>query len=76
MSVAAALNESDGIEGYDEIVQQSMHTNELPRFALWWGPWAAVVSEEIKEAMQTGTSADDLIDTLAAEWNALKDEYE
>ncbi len=76
MSVAAALNEEGVIQGYDEIVAQSMHTNELPRFALWWGPWAASVSEEIKEAMQTGMSSDDLIDALAEEWNALKDEYE
>ena len=76
VSVAAALNEEGVIEGYDEIVEQGMHTNELPRFALWWGPWAATVSEEIKEAMQTGTSPDDLIDSLAAEWNALKEEYE
>ena len=75
MSVAAALNEDPGIEGYDEIVAQSMLTNELPRFALWWGPWAAFVSEEIKEAMQTGASADAVIDALAEEWNALKDEY-
>ena len=76
VSVAAALNEEGAIEGYDEIVEQSMHTNELPRFALWWGPWAAAVSEEIKEAMQTGTSSDDLIDALAEEWNELKAEYE
>ena len=76
VSVAAALNEEGAIEGYDEIVEQSMHTNELPRFALWWGPWAAAVSEEIKEAMQTGTSSDDLIDSLAEEWNELKAEYE
>ena len=75
MSVAAALNDEGVIQGYDEIVAQSMHTNELPRFALWWGPWAASVSEQIKEAMQTGTSSDELIDALAEEWNALKDEY-
>jgi multiple sugar transport system substrate-binding protein len=76
VSVAAALNEEGVIQGYDEIVEQSMHTNELPRFALWWGPWAAFVSEEIKEAMQTGAAADDVIDALAAEWNSLKEEYE
>ena len=75
VSVAAALNEEGAIEGYGEIVEQGMRTNELPRFALWWGPWAATVSEEIKEVMQTGTSTDDLIDSLAAEWNALKEEY-
>lgn len=76
VSVAAALNDEGVIQGYDEIVEQSMRTNELPRFALWWGPWAAIVSEEIKEAMQTGASADDLIDALADEWNELKEEYE
>ena len=75
MSVAAALNEEGVIQGYDEIVAQSMLTNELPRFALWWGPWAASVSEVIKEGMATDMASDDVIDALAAEWNELKEEY-
>ena len=76
MSVASALNEEGVIQGYDEIVAQSMHTNELPRFALWWGPWAASVSEVIREGMTAGASADDMINQLADEWNELKEEYE
>ncbi len=76
MSLSSALNDAGEIQGYDEIVAQSMHTNELPRFALWWGPWAASVSEHILEAMQTGMAADDVIDALAEEWNELRDEYE
>lgn len=76
ISISSALNEAGEIAGYDEIVAQSMHTNELPRFALWWGPWAASVSEHIKEAMSTDMAADDVIDALAAEWNELKAEYE
>jgi multiple sugar transport system substrate-binding protein len=76
ISVAAALNDEGVIQGYDEIVEQSMHTNELPRFALWWGPWAASVSEVILEAMSTDMSSDDVIDALAEEWNELKEEYE
>ena len=76
ISISSALNEAGEIAGYDEIVEQGMHTNELPRFALWWGPWAAAVSEEIRAGMTSGTSADDIIDALAEEWNALKDEYE
>ena len=76
ISVAAALNDEGVIQGYDEIVEQSMHTNELPRFALWWGPWAATVSEVILEAMSTDMSSDDVIDALAEEWNELKEEYE
>ena len=75
-SVAAALNEEGVIQGYGEIVEQGMHVHELPRFTLWWGPWAASVSEVILEAMQTDMDADDVIDTLADEWNELKDEYE
>ncbi|MCY3573332.1 MAG: extracellular solute-binding protein [Chloroflexi bacterium] len=74
-SVAAALNEEGAVQGYDEIVAQSMLTNELPRFTLWWGPWAASVSEVILEGLQMGTPADDMIDALAEEWNALKEEY-
>ena len=74
-SVAAALNEEGAVQGYDEITAQGMLTNELPRFTLWWGPWAATVSEVILEGLQMGTSADDMIDALADEWNALKEEY-
>ena len=76
VSLAAALNEAGEVQGYDEIVEQGMHTNELPRFALWWGPWADAASEAIKEGMSTGMASDDLIDALAAEWNELKEEYE
>ena len=75
-SVGAALNEEGVIQGYDEIVEQGMRVHELPRFTLWWGPWAASVSETILEAMQTGMSSDDVIDSLAEAWNELKDEYE
>ncbi len=75
-SVAAALNEEGVIQGYDEIVEQGMHVHELPRFTLWWGPWAATASETILEAMQTGMDADAVIDSLAEAWNELKDEYE
>ena len=32
ISISSALNEAGEIEGYDVIVEQSMHTNELPRF--------------------------------------------
>ena len=76
ISISSALNDAGEIQGYDAIVEQSMHTNELPRFTLWWGPWAASVSEAIKEGMSTGMSGDDIIDGLAEEWNELKEEYE
>ncbi len=75
-SVAAALNEAGEVQGYDQIVEQGMLTNELPRFALWWGPWADAASEAIKEGMATGMSSDEVIDGLAEEWNELKEEYE
>ena len=75
-SISSALNEAGAIEGYDEIVEQSMHVHELPRYTLWWGPWAASVSEHVLEAAQTGMAGGDVIDALAAEWDALKEEYE
>ncbi len=71
-----ALNAAGAIEGYDVIVEQADYINELPRQALWWGPFTDAVTEEIKLAIQNGTSADDVIDTLADEWNALKSEFE
>ena len=75
-SVSSALNEDGAIQGYDAIVEQSMRVNELPRYALWWGPFASAVSEVILEAAQTGMAADEAIDQLADEWNDLKAEYE
>ena len=76
LSVSSALNEAGIIQGYDAIVEQSMHVNELPRYALWWGPFATTVSEKILEAAQSGMTADEVIDQLADEWNELKAEYE
>ena len=46
ISISSALNDAGEIQGYDAIVEQSMHTNELPRFTLWWGPWSASVTED------------------------------
>lgn len=76
ISVADALSEEGLIAGNDVIAAQSELVNELPRYALWWGPFTNVVSEAILEAAQTGTSADEVIDALAEEWNALKEEYQ
>lgn len=76
VSVGSALNEAGEIEGYETIVEQSMHVNELPRYTLWWGPFTDTVSETILEAAQTGMSADEAIDALAEEWNDLRAEYE
>jgi multiple sugar transport system substrate-binding protein len=75
-SVANALNAEGKIVGNEEIAAQSMHVNELPRSALWWGPFTQVVGETVLGAAQTGMSADDVIDKLAEEWNDLKAEYE
>ena len=75
-AVAAELNEAGVIQGYDEIVEQSQYVNELPRQALWWGPFASAVDEEILIGIENGSSADEIIDALADEWNSLKAEYE
>ncbi len=53
-----------------------MHTNELPRFTLWWGPWSASVTETIREGLNSDMTSDNVIDALADEWNSLKEEYE
>jgi len=76
LSVADALNSEGLIQGFDVISEQSNYVNELPRTALWWGPFTATVTETILEAAQTGMSADDVINALAEEWNDLKAEYE
>ena len=76
LSVAEQLAAEGKISGYETIVEQSGYVNELPRQALWWGPFTQAVSTAILEAAQTGANADDVIDALAAEWNELKAEYE
>lgn len=75
-AVAEALNADGVIQGYDVIVDQSQYINELPRQALWWGPFASAVDEEILIGIENGSSADEIIDALADEWNSLKSEYE
>ena len=42
-AVAAELNAAGVIQGYDVIVDQSQQHHELPRQALWWGPFANAV---------------------------------
>lgn len=75
-SVAAELNDAGSIQGYDAIVAQSMHVNELPRTALWWGPFTTSVSEAVLTAAQTGEDANAVVDALRDQWNELKAEYE
>jgi ABC-type glycerol-3-phosphate transport system substrate-binding protein len=74
--VAAELNEAGAIEGYDVIVEQAQYLNELPRQALWWGPFANAVDEQILLGIEGGNSADEIIDAIAEEWNSLRSEYE
>jgi hypothetical protein len=74
--VTETLTEEDKIEGADVIAAQSELTNELPRYALWWGPFADATTETLREAIQNGTPSDEVIDSLAEQWNELKEEYE
>jgi multiple sugar transport system substrate-binding protein len=74
--VADALNAEGKIAGYDIIVEQANYRHELPRYALWWGPFTETVSEQILTAAQTGGDANAVIDALAEEWNNLKAEFE
>jgi ABC-type glycerol-3-phosphate transport system substrate-binding protein len=75
ISVQQALHEAGAIEGYDVIVEQSKHIHELPRYALWWGPFAQYATETIYQAILIGGDPDKVIDDLAKEWNSLKEEY-
>lgn len=74
-AVAAELNEQGAIAGYDVIVDQAQYLNELPRTALWWGPFTADVRSAVQEAATAGTDPDEVIDNLAQIWNDLKAEY-
>jgi multiple sugar transport system substrate-binding protein len=76
ISVTQTLTDADKIEGSDVIAAQSELTNELPRYVVWWGPFADAVSETLREAIQNNTPADEVIDSLAEEWNNLRAEYE
>jgi multiple sugar transport system substrate-binding protein len=75
-AVAAQLNDEGAIEGYDVINEQAGYVDELPREALWWGPFTEAVSTAILEAASTGGDADAVIDSLAQTWNDLKAEFE
>jgi multiple sugar transport system substrate-binding protein len=74
-AVAAELNDEGKIAGYETIVEQSDYRNELPRQALWWGPFTAEVRSAITEAATAGTDPDSVVDSLAETWNELKSEY-
>jgi multiple sugar transport system substrate-binding protein len=75
-SVTQTLTDAGKIEGSDVIAAQSELVHELPRYALWWGPFADATTEAIREAIQNGTAGDAVIDALAEEWNSLRAEYE
>lgn len=75
-SVQTQLAEEDALAGIDVITEQGQYLNELPRYALWWGPFTDAVSEAILEAAQTGMTGDEVIDLLAEEWNSLRAEFE
>jgi len=70
------LNGEGLVDGYSQILAQSKKVDELPRQALWWGPFTAKVSEQILTAVQTGSDSDKTVDKIAAIWNELKSEYE
>ncbi len=74
-SVVDALTKAGKIDGADVIAEQSKHVNELPRFALWWGPFAQKAAQAVYAAAQQGTDSDAVIDDLAKQWNDLKAEY-
>lgn len=74
-AVAAELNEAGAIPGYDVIIEQAKYLNELPRQALWWGPFATAVDEEILLGIENGSTADQIVDAIADEWNSLKADY-
>ena len=74
--VAAELNDAGAIPGYDVIVEQAQYVHELPRQALWWGPFANAVDEQILLGIQNGSTGDQIVDAIADEWNTLKAEYE
>ena len=74
--VAAGLNEAGAIQGYEVIVEQAQYLNELPRQALWWGPFTNAVDEQILLGIENGSSGDEIVDALAEEWNTLRSEYE
>ena len=76
LSVAAELNDEGLVDGYSQILAQSKKVNELPRQALWWGPFTAKVSEQILTAVQRGADSDKTVDKIAVIWNELKSEYE
>ena len=75
-SVQSALNDEGAIQGFDLLVEQGQYVHELPRYTLWWGPFATGAREMIFEAIKSGDSPDATVDALADLWNDLKAEFE
>jgi multiple sugar transport system substrate-binding protein len=75
-SVQETLNQAGAIAGNDVIVEQSKHIHELPRFVLWWGPFAQKVTETVYQAILTNQDPNQVVDSLAKDWNDLKSEYQ
>jgi len=71
----AALNKDGKIAQYNILLEQARHVNQLPRYATWWGPWTAKVTETIRLAAQGSMTADQVIDTISQDWNDRKAEY-
>ena len=74
-SVIDALTKAGKIDGADVISAQSKLVKELPRYVVWWGPFATKAATAVLTAAQTGTDSDQVIDDLAKQWNNLKAEY-
>lgn len=77
-SVQQALRDAGVIdaETFELFSEQAGRLNELPRYALWWGPFTQIVTETIVQAVQTNMDPDMVVDMLARAWNDLKAEYE
>jgi multiple sugar transport system substrate-binding protein len=71
----AALSAEGKIAEYSVLQAQAKHVNQLPRYATWWGPWTAKVTELLRQGIQGSMSADQVVDAIAQDWNDRKAEY-
>lgn len=75
LSLQEALNKEGKITEFSVMQEQAKHINQLPRYAKWWGPWTTKVTEQLRLGIQGSLTADQVIDTVANDWNDLMAEY-
>ncbi|MBI3962748.1 MAG: extracellular solute-binding protein [Deinococcus sp.] len=76
LSAQDTINAQGRNQDFEVQVEQAEYVRPLPRQVTWWGQWTTEVVAQIRTMAAGQTSADAVIDTIAAQWLDLKSEFE